>query len=87
VLLSTILRNPVKVTPLFVYKANTAVQIILAAVVLAELAIPTDLGPVRGVLIAVSFLLTAASAAAYLVGWLRHMGGYAKSETRAGRTG
>jgi cardiolipin synthase len=37
VLLSTIMGLPVAMKPLYVSKANTAVQIILAAVVLAEL--------------------------------------------------
>ena len=38
VLLSTVMSNPVEMKPLFISKANTAVQIVLAAVVLAELA-------------------------------------------------
>ena len=45
VLLSTVMGNPVEMKPLLVSKANTAVQIVLAAVVLAELAFATDLGP------------------------------------------
>src|SRR5690606_31332478 len=39
VLLSTIMSHPVKVRPLFVSKANTLVQIVLAALVLGELAL------------------------------------------------
>ncbi|QDZ00980.1 CDP-alcohol phosphatidyltransferase family protein [Nitratireductor mangrovi] len=79
VLLSTIMGNPVEVKPLFVSKANTAVQIVLAALVLAELAFALHFGPARWVLVIVSGLLTAASAAAYLVAWLRHMNGYGES--------
>ncbi len=74
VLLSTIMARPVAMKPLFVSKANTAVQIGLAIVVLAELAFETAFGPLRSILVIVSGLLTAASAAAYLVQWLRHMG-------------
>ncbi len=79
VMLSTVMGHPVTVKPLFVSKANTAVQIILAAVALADLAFVLDLATVRGVLVVVSGLLTVASAAAYLVAWLSHMAGYAET--------
>jgi cardiolipin synthase len=79
VLLSTIMGNPVAMKPLFVSKVNTAAQIVLAAVVLAELAFATTFGQLRVVLIAITGLLTLASAAAYLHGWLKHMAGYGKS--------
>lgn len=75
VLLSTIMGKPVAVKPIFVSKANTAAQIVLAAVVLAELAFATVFGPLRPALIIVSGLLTVASTAAYLRGWLKHMAG------------
>ncbi|MGE0501282.1 MAG: CDP-alcohol phosphatidyltransferase family protein [Rhizobiaceae bacterium] len=80
VMLSTIMGHPVEMRPLFVSKANTAVQITLAAVVLGELAFEATLGPVRPGLIYLSGLLTVASAAAYLVGWLRHMSGYGETD-------
>lgn len=80
VLLSTIMQHPVEMRPLMVSKANTAVQIILAALILTELAFETTFGPLRSSLIVVSALLTASSTAAYFVTWLRHMGGYAASE-------
>lgn len=76
VLLSTIMGNPVAMKPLFVSKANTAVQIVLVIVVLAELAFSKTFGEARPILIIVSGLLTATSAAAYLVQWMRHMGRY-----------
>ncbi|ANT50924.1 CDP-alcohol phosphatidyltransferase family protein [Mesorhizobium amorphae] len=76
VLLSTVMAHPVAMKPLFVSKANTAVQIVLAAVVLGELAFDLHLDPLRPALILLSGVLTVASAAAYLVGWLRHMSGY-----------
>lgn len=79
VLLSTIMDHPVEMKPLFVSKANTAVQIVLAAFILAELALGLDFETLRFGLIVISGLLTVASAAAYLVGWLRHMSGYGES--------
>ncbi len=80
VMLSTIMEHPIEMKPLFVSKANTAVQIMLAAWVLGELAFQTGFGPVRDWLIIFSALLTASSTAAYFVTWLRHMGGYAESD-------
>ncbi|MET3582421.1 cardiolipin synthase [Mesorhizobium robiniae] len=81
VLLSTVMAHPVEMKPLFVSKANTAIQIVLAAVVLGELALALDLDPLRPVLILLSGVLTVASAAAYLVAWLRHMSGYGEGST------
>jgi cardiolipin synthase (CMP-forming) len=81
VLLSTVMSHPVEVRPLMVSKINTTVQIILAAVVLAELTFAKDFGPVRPALIFLTGLLTVASAAAYLVTWLRHMSGYGEGTT------
>ncbi len=75
VLLSTVMGQPVEMRPLAVSKMNTAVQIVLAAMVLGEMAFGLALAPLRGVLILASGLLTVASAAAYLVAWLRHMNG------------
>ena len=80
VMLSTVMGNPVEMKPLFVSKANTAVQIVLAAVVLGELATAFHFGPLRMALVYLSALLTVGSAGAYLVGWLRHMSGYGESE-------
>ena len=84
VLLSTVMGNPVEMKPLMVSKANTATQIVLAGVVLAELAFGVEFGPLRAVLIVASGLLTVASAAAYLVAWLRHMGKDGEGETPGG---
>ncbi len=81
VLLSTVMGNPVEMKPLMVSKANTAVQIVLAAVVLGERAFEADFGLLRPALIAFSGLLTVASAGAYLVGWTRHMGAHGEGET------
>jgi cardiolipin synthase len=76
VVLSSVMAHPVEMKPLFVSKANTAIQIVLAAVVLGELALAVHLDPLRPALILLSGVLTVASAAAYLVAWLRHMSGY-----------
>jgi cardiolipin synthase len=73
--------NPVEMKPLPVSKANTAVQIVLAAVVLAELAFATDFVLLRPALIVASLLLTIASTGAYLVGWTRHMSAHGEGET------
>jgi cardiolipin synthase len=81
VLISSLMGHPVDIRPVFVSKANTAVQIVLAAWVLAESAFAMAFGPVRTWLIIVSGLLTAASAAAYLASWLKHMAGYAEGDT------
>jgi cardiolipin synthase len=80
VMLSSVMAHPVEVRPLFVSKANTATQIVLAALVLADLAFGLGLGVARDALAVVSGLLTAASAAAYLVSWLRHMGRHAETD-------
>lgn len=81
VLLSSVMAQPVEMKPLLVSKANTAVQLLLAAFVLGELAFGIDIGAIRPALIILSGLLTVASAAAYLVAWLRHMNGYGEGGT------
>ena len=80
VLLSTVMGNPVEMRPFFVSKMNTAVQIVLSAIVLAELAFGPRLGMLREALVYVCGLLTIASAGAYLVAWSRHMKGYGEGE-------
>lgn len=74
VLLSSLIGKPVAMKPLAVSKANTAAQIGLVIVVLAELAFSQAFGPLRPALIGMAGILTVASTAAYLVQWLRHMG-------------
>lgn len=84
VLLSTIMAHPVAMKPLAISKANTAVQIVLAAVVLGDLALAASFDPLRSLLVLLSGLLTVASAAAYLVAWLRHMSGYGENTKPGG---
>lgn len=81
VLLSSVMGQPVEMKPLLVSKANTAIQLVLAAVVLGELAFGISIGELRWALIILSGLLTVGSAAAYLVAWLRHMSGYGEGST------
>ncbi len=81
VLLSYVMGNPVVVKPLFVSKANTTAQILLAGLVLGELSFAAAIDNLRAALIVLTGLLTVASAAAYLVAWLRHMNGDGESET------
>ncbi len=80
VILSTIIGNPVKMAPLFISKANTTVQILLAGFVLADLALGLNLQLIQTGLIWLTALLTGLSATAYLVQWMRHMAGFAESD-------
>lgn len=73
VLLSWTMNRPVRIRPLFVSKANTAAQIILAAMVLGASAFAVDLGGARLLAVMITAMLTVVSTAAYLVEWLRHM--------------
>lgn len=73
VVVSSLLGQTVPIRPLFVSKVNTVVQILLAALVLADLAFPLELARPRAIMVLVVAALTAASAAAYLVVWLRFM--------------
>src|SRR5690606_27425219 len=84
VMLADLLGRPMAMRPLFVSKANTAAQILLAALVLTELAFQTVFGDLRIWMVVVVGLLTVASGAAYLVAWLRHMSGYGEGEDRRG---
>lgn len=81
VLLATVMGKPVAMKPLYVSKINTTVQIVLAALVLAELTFSFDVGLAREMLIVACGVLTGASAAAYLVPWLRHMAGNGEGAT------
>ena len=75
VLLAWLLDQPVRVKPLTVSKVNTAVQILLAATILADEAFGLGLEVTRLVLIWTTGALTLLSLAAYLWAWFRHMTG------------
>jgi cardiolipin synthase len=79
VVLSSIMNHPVAARPLMISKATTAAQLVLITLVLAELAFAVRLWPLRETMVFLTALLTAASAAAYLVAWLKHMGEYGRS--------
>jgi cardiolipin synthase (CMP-forming) len=83
VILSTIIGNPVKMAPLFVSKANTTTQILLAGFVLADLTLGLNFQLILNGLIWLTALLTVLSAAAYAVQWLRHMAGYAETDGKS----
>ncbi|MCC2112365.1 MAG: CDP-alcohol phosphatidyltransferase family protein [Hyphomicrobiales bacterium] len=74
-ILSYLLDQPMTPKPLWVSKGNTVFQILLAATVLADLGFDIGMTVIRMVLVSIVAALTAMSAAAYLVGWIRHMGG------------
>ncbi len=80
VVLSTVMGNPVEMHPLFISKANTATQIVLAAFVLADLTFVLEYPLLQSGLIWIVALLTGLSATAYLVQWLRHMAGFAETD-------
>ncbi|PWW03352.1 cardiolipin synthase [Hoeflea marina] len=75
VLLAGLMENPVEMRPLLVSKINTALQILLIVVVLASLAGAGEFAAQVYWLVVAVAGLTIASAAAYLVIWLRHMAG------------
>lgn len=73
VVVSSLMGQTLPIRPLFVSKVNTVAQILLAALVLADLAFAINLGRPSAVMVLVVAALTAVSAAAYLVAWLRYM--------------
>lgn len=73
VVLSFLMGRPITVRPLLVSKLTTLAQLLLAGFALAEPVFHLPLGPVVDLLIVLTALLTALSATAYLLDWLRHM--------------
>ena len=76
VLLAWLLDQPVRIKPLTVSKINTAVQILLAATVLADAGFGLGLERIRLVLVWIAGALTVLSLAAYLRAWFLHMTSY-----------
>jgi len=74
VMLASVMGNPLEVKPLFVSKANTVVQIVLAALAMTELAFDFSVGWLLMAMVVLSAILTVASTAAYFVTWTRHAG-------------
>jgi cardiolipin synthase (CMP-forming) len=85
-MLSWMLGRAVAVKPLLVSKANTAAQILLAGLVLAEVGFGLGLQPIVNVAIWVTGGLIILSAAAYFWAWLKHMGSYEAPKTKKGPT-
>lgn len=73
VLLASLMQRPLDIKPLRVSKANTAAQILLASAALAELSFGLGWEAIVAALSWLVAALTIASAAAYLLGWVRHM--------------
>jgi cardiolipin synthase (CMP-forming) len=71
--LSSVMGMMVEMKPLLVSKANTFMQIALAALVLAELALVVQLTLTREIMVFVTAFLTLASGIAYVRGWMRMM--------------
>lgn len=67
------LDNPMPVRPFRISKVNTAAQIALAGLVIADGAFALGWAQARLVMIWVAALLTVGSLFAYLVAWVRHM--------------
>ncbi len=78
VVLAGMLGQPVEMRPRIISKANTAVQIVLAGLVLADLAYPIDLAMIRNLVVILVGFLTIASTLVYAVDWVRHMGSEAQ---------
>src|SRR5581483_4632959 len=75
VLLAWLLDQPVRIKPLAVSKANTLMQIVLAATVLADEGFGLGLEATRTLLVWLTAALTFLSLAAYLRAWFEHMAG------------
>jgi cardiolipin synthase len=75
-MLSWLVGKPMPIRPLPVSKANTAAQIVLAALVLAEQGFGFDFGIVAKAMMAMVAVLTLLSVAFYLAEWVRHMNSF-----------
>ena len=80
ILLSWLVGRPVKIRPHMVSKANTAVQIVYACLVLASLGFSFNAEPVLTLVMVLVAVLTLLSVGLYLAEWIRHMN---SAETRA----
>jgi cardiolipin synthase (CMP-forming) len=73
IILSSVMGTMVEMKPLLVSKANTFMQIALAALVLAELAWIGQWPNLHQIMITITAFLTLASGFAYVRGWMRLM--------------
>lgn len=75
VIVSWLASKPVPIVPLLISKANTAAQILYAALLLGDLGLAWQLAPLVDIMGWVVAVLTLVSAAAYVRGWLAFMQG------------
>ena len=75
VLLCWIIGRPVEIQPHVISKANTASQLLLAALVLADEGFDLNLDGIRVGLIGITAILTASSLAVYVRAWVVHVAG------------
>ena len=75
VIILFLVRLEVKMRPLIISKINTAAQLALAAIVLAELGFRLDIGELVQTAIYVVSATTVISGASYMVSWTRQMAG------------
>lgn len=75
VMLAWMLGRPMPIRPRALSKVNTALQIVLAALILARLGLGFGMPLVETAGIALVGVLTLASAVLYLSDWVRHMNG------------
>ena len=76
VVIAHMLGRPMSMRPHFSGKLNTAAQIVLALVTLADEGFGLGLSGFRQVLVLVTAALTVVSTGIYLQAWLRHLTGY-----------
>jgi cardiolipin synthase len=81
-MLSWLVNKPMAVRPHPVSKLNTVVQILLAALVLAEKGIGFDAGPLETLFIVLAAILTLLSVGFYLAEWFRHMNSIGAADRR-----
>lgn len=75
-ILSQLLDHTLRIRPLYISKVNTVAQIVLAAVVLAQLGADFPGFPLVGILEVIVGFTTASSGAIYLVRWLNGTGSF-----------
>lgn len=75
VLLCWIIERPVEIQPHVISKANTASQLLLAALVLADEGFGLDFDALRLALVWITAVLTASSLAVYVRAWVMHVAG------------
>ncbi len=87
IMLSWLMNHPVHIRPIAISKMNTASQLILASLVLADEGFSLGWLGLRAVLVWITGILTVLSLAAYLKAWLMHMTGYEDHSAREDGTG